>query len=99
MTVAPGAMKSRGNHGGAADGGNQNIGRRGKRRRDPAVREWQMVTVAFSCSSISAIGLADDIAAAEHDGALAGDGNLVALQQFDDARRRAGARGGSPATR
>ena len=35
-------------------------------------------------------GLADDVAAPDDDGMLAGDGNLAALEDFDDSGRRAG---------
>ena len=40
-------------------------------------------------------GLAHDVAAADDDGVLAGDGNVAALENFDDAGGRAGRESGA----
>ncbi len=60
-----------------------------RRAAKSRVREWQMVTVAFSCSSNIAIGFSDDVAASHYHGIPARYGNLVALQDLHHAGRRA----------
>ena len=54
------------------------------------VLEWQIVTVAFCVEQQHGDGLADNVAAADDDGVLAGDGNVAALENLNDAGRRAG---------
>ena len=52
------------------------------------VREWQIVTVAFACSSSSAIGLPTIVAAADHDRVRAVELDLV-LARAAPSRRAA----------
>ena len=58
------------------------------------VLEWQMVTVACSCSSSMATGLPTMSLRPTTTARLSGDRDAVPLQQLDDAGRRAGARPG-----
>ena len=91
ITVAPGGEIIAGDHGRPADGRHQDVGlaaHGGKVGRLGVADGDRGVLVQQQQGH----GLADDVAAAHHHGALAGDGNPVALQQFEDARRRAGAR-------
>src|ERR1019366_3996771 len=88
-------------HGGAPDGGDQAIGLAAEGR------EVGAVGMADGDGGVlvqeqEGHGLADDIAAADDDGAAPGDGNAAALQELENARRRAGSprgRGGPPPPR
>ena len=88
-TTAPRLNEIGRDHGGAADGGHQNlglaahrsqVGRLGMANGDGGVLMQQQ----------QRDGLTHDIAAAHHDGALTRDGDAAALQDLDDAGGRAG---------
>ncbi len=88
----------RGDESGATDGGNEDVG------LARYLSEVSGFGVADCDGGILVEqqhggGLADDVAAADDDGVLAGDGNIAALEDFDDAGGRAGARAGRPAWR
>ena len=55
-----------------------------------SVREWQIVTVASRCSSNSAIGLPTMSLRPMTTAGLPGERDLLALEQLDAAKRRAG---------
>ena len=74
---------------GAADGGDQNVGLAGDRRqvaRFGVANRHRRVLVQQQHGR----GLAHDVAAAHDHRMLAGDGNVAALENLNDARRGAG---------
>src|ERR1019366_4493129 len=83
-----------GDIGGAADGGDQDVSLAAHLGQIPGAR------VADGDGGVlvqqhQGHGLADDVAAAEHHGVLAGHGDLIILQHLNDASGRAGARRGA----
>ena len=74
---------------GAADGRNKNVGLPRNRRQVARLRvanRHRRVLVQQQHRN----GLADNVAAANNDGVLAGDGNVAALQNLNHAGRCAG---------
>ncbi len=84
----------RGDVGGAADGGDQDVGLAAHLGQVPGARvadgDGGVLVQQHQCH-----GLADDVAAAQDYGVLAGHGDLIELQHFDNAGGRAGARRGA----
>ena len=89
MTKAPGLTYDGVDHAAAGRSRPRGCRPRGRPRRAPAVREWQIVTVAVGVGEHQRDRTADDGAAPDHHGAAAAERQVAAAQQFHAPERRA----------